>query len=230
MNKVIIDKRRHGLSIIMLDDAGKSWHRSRGGLFRKETKNTDHGKTAVVDLRDKPGLLLLLRHIFGKSKGIVEVERHIVRHALRPLEVGEVAGFAARHVVLSSELAPPFEEEDDAEDLGLSVIGDGVPEGGRVGDVGEGGSVELHGPGEVDAVGGGYVANEGEHGDAAMFDFGVANPSNGGLVGVSPEFSVRETDGVVESDDGVTLLGKDLEIGLGFHIERRLLDASCYGR
>jgi len=72
----------------------------------------------------------------------------------------------------------------------------------------------LHGPREVDTVGGGYVADEGKHGDAPVLNFGVTKEANGGLVGGAPEFGFSEVDRVIEPNNGVALFGERLEVSL----------------
>jgi len=49
------------------------------------------------------------------------------------------------------------------------------------------------------------VSDEGEHRYTAVLDLGVAEETNGGVVGVAPELSVGEAQGIVKVDDGVEL-------------------------
>lgn len=48
-----------------------------------------------------------------------------------------------------------------------------------------------------------------------MLDLRVAKKSNGGLVGLSPEFSLGKVKRIVEANNRVQLLGKCLQISLG---------------
>ena len=132
-------------------------------------------------------------------------------------EVGVVSWTSARHVVLvvrGRELRPPFKEGDNSEDLPLGAIRDGVPKCRRVGLSGEGASVHLHGPRELEAVGVGDVSDESKHGNAAVLDLRVAEETDGSLIGHAPELSLGEVERIVEANDGVQLLSEVLEVSL----------------
>ena len=58
-------ERSHDLSRVRLDDSAESGNGSRGNLRGKESEDTKHSKTAVVDLGTEAGLLLLLAHVLG---------------------------------------------------------------------------------------------------------------------------------------------------------------------
>ncbi len=47
-----------------------------------------------------------------------------------------------------------------------------------------------------------------------MLDLGVAEETDGGLVRLAPELRLGEVERIVEADDGIELLGEDLEVGL----------------
>ena len=117
-------------------------------------------------------------------------------------------------VVRGGKLTPELKESDESKDLPLGVVSDGVPESRGVGLRGEGGSVHLHGPWELDSVGVDNVSYEGEHGNTSVLDLSMTEESNGGLVGSSPESSLGEVKRIVESNNGVQLLGKSLKISL----------------
>ena len=44
----------------------------------------------------------------------------------------------------------------------------------------------------------------------------MAQVTNGGFVGLTPELSLGEVERIIETDDGVEVLGQRLEVGLGF--------------
>ena len=58
------------------------------------------------------------------------------------------------------------------------------------------------------------VADEGGHGDTAVLDLGLTEPSDGELVTLAPECRVSNAEGVEEANDGVELGTKFLEISL----------------
>jgi len=112
------------------------------------------------------------------------------------------------------ELTPEFKEGNDTENLPLGIIRNGIPKSRRVGFTGERGSIHLHGPWEFEAVGMCDVTNEGEHSYTSVLDFSVTKETNGGFVALSPEFGVGEVQRIVESNNRVKLLGKNLKVGL----------------
>ena len=57
------------------------------------------------------------------------------------------------------------------------------------------------------------VAYEGEHGDAAVLNLGLAEPTDGALRAPAVEVGLGKVHGVVELYDGVGLLGEGLEVG-----------------
>ena len=139
-----------------MDNTTENGNRSGDGLFGDEAEKTKHGETAVVDLSPEAACLLVLTHVLAELEGVVEVEGNRVRDAIRAAgEVGEVAGLSTTHVMLvlrSREFTPELEESDEAEDLPLGRVTDGIPESRRVGLRGERGSIHLHGPGELDSI------------------------------------------------------------------------------
>jgi len=132
-------------------------------------------------------------------------------------EVREVTWLSSGHVMLvlrGGKLGPELKESDQSENLPLGIVGNGVPKSRWVGLRWEGSSVHLHGPWELDSVGMYDVSNEGSHGNTSVLDLSMTEESNGGLIGLSPELSLSEVKRIVESYDGVELLGKSLKVGL----------------
>ncbi len=66
-----------------------------------------------------------------------------------------------------------------------------------------------------DEVGLNNVSNEGEHGNTSVLDLGLTKPSDGGLISLSPEVLIGEGKRIIESDNGVEVLGKCLKVTLG---------------
>ena len=119
-------------------------------------------------------------------------------------------------VFWSRELTPEFEETNYKENLPLGSVRDGVPKGRGVGLSGEGGSVHLHGPWELDTVGVDNVSYESKHGNTSVLDLRVTKETDGGFIRSSPEFGLGEVEGVIESNNRVELLGKSLKVSLIF--------------
>lgn len=90
----------------------------------------------------------------------------------------------------TTTLVPKFEHGDDGKDLPLGTNGHGIPLGlgGEV-DRWVGHTSERLGPREH-KVGLNTVSNERKHGNAAVLDFRMTEPSDGSLVALSPEVSV----------------------------------------
>jgi hypothetical protein len=214
----IVNERGHWLSIIRLDNSTEKGNGSRGALFGEESENSQHSSTSVIDLGAKTTLLGLLRHVLGELEGIVKVEWNRVGDSLRTTyKVGEVTWLSSGHVMLvarSGELGPEFKEGDNSEDLPLSRVRDGVPKSRWVGLSWERGSIHLHGPWELNSIGMNNVSNKGEHSNTGVLDLGMTEESNGGFIGGSPELGFGKVEGIVESNDRVELLGKDLKISL----------------
>ena len=208
----------HWLSIVSLDDSGKNWNGTWGALLRKESKDSDLGKTSVVDLGTKTRLLLLLGHVLGELEWVVQVEWNWVWDSLwSSHEVWVVAWLSTGHVVLvgrSGQFRPELKEGNNPEDLPLGGIGDGVPERRWVGLSWEGSSVHLHGPWELDSVGMHNVSDESEHSNTPVLDLSMTEESDGGLVGGTPELSLGEVEWIVESNNWVQLLSQDLKVSL----------------
>ena len=172
-SKVVGGEGGHWLTIVRLDNSSKSWNGSWADLFTEESKDTDLGKTSVVDFGNKTLVLLFLAHVLAELERIVEVERNWVRDALSVStgEVRVVTWLSAGHVVLvviGGKFTPELKEGNGREDLPLGVFADGIPQGRRVGVVREGTSVHFHGPWEFDSVGVDNVSNEGEHSNTSM--------------------------------------------------------------
>ena len=201
-----------------MDDSGKSGDTSGDGLGAQESKDTNHGGTAVVDLLDEASGLLLLRGVLAELEGVVKVEGDRVGDALGARnKVGVVTGLSAGHVVLvvtDGQLSPELKEANEAKDLPLGLVRDGVPKSRGVGLGRERGSVHLHGPRELDSVGVDNVSDEGGHGDTAVLDLGMTEETDGGLVGGSPELGLGEVQGIVELDNRVGRGGDGLKVSL----------------
>ena len=86
----------------------------------------------------------------------------------------------------------------------------GVPELWGIGRVRHG--TAHGGPGELDAVRMHAVPDERSHRNTAVLDLRVAQPADGGLVAHAPEVSLCETERVVESNNGIEVLGESLEV------------------
>ena len=215
---VVGNEGSHRLAVVGLHNTREEGNRSRSALLGEEAKDTELGKTSVVDLGSKTGGLLLLGHVLRELERIIQVERDGVGDAIGSRsEVGEVTGLATGHVMLvvgSGEFRPELKEANEGKDLPLGIIRDGIPKGRGVGLAGERGSVHLHGPGELDTISVDNVSDEGEHGNTAVLDLGVSQEADGGLVSSTPELSLGKVEGIIEANDGVELLGEGLEIGL----------------
>lgn len=90
----------------------------------------------------------------------------------------------------TTAFVPKFEQGNDSKDLPLGANGNCVPLG-LWGEVNRwmGSTCERFGPWEH-KVGLNTVSNEGKHGNAAMLDFGLAQPSDGGFVTLCPEVRI----------------------------------------
>jgi hypothetical protein len=187
-------------------------------LCGEESKDSKLCKTAVVDLCSEATFLGLLGHALAELERIIEVEGHWVRDAIRARdEVREITRLSSSHVMLvvgGGKLAPEFKEADEAEDLPLGIVRDSIPESGRVGLTREGSSVHLHGPWELDSICVDNVSNKGKHGNTSMLDLSVAQESDGGLVGSTPEFSLGKIERIIKSKNRVQFLRKNLKISL----------------
>jgi hypothetical protein len=50
---------------------------------------------------------------------------------------------------------------------------------------------------------------------SSYLDLSLAKEANGGLVSESPEVGLGEVHGIIETEDGVALIGKSFQVGLG---------------
>ena len=210
-------ERGHDLTIVShaSEESGKSRNGARDDLFRKESEDSKHSKTSVVDLSYQTLGLGGLVHALGELERIVEVERNRVRKEV--VEVRVVTRLSSGHVVsvaLSGKLTPELKERDESEDLPLGGVRDGIPESRGVGLRREASSVHLHGPRELDSVGVDNVSNEGEHSNTSVLDLSVTEETDGGLVAGSPELGIGEVERIVVSNHGVQFLGQNLKVGL----------------
>ena len=168
MSEVVGDERGHWLSIVVGNNTGKKRNGSISALCRKESENSKHGSTAIVDFGTETRFLLVLAHVLGEAEGIVQVEWDRVWDSIRSRgEIGEVTGLSSPHVmcvVRGGELTPEFKEANEAENLPLGGVRDGVPKGGGVsGGIREGSSIHLHRPWELDSVSMDNVSYESKH-------------------------------------------------------------------
>ena len=166
-----LNKRRHDLTGVGLDDSTEGRNGSGDGLLAEKSKDPQHRKTAVVDLDQQTPLLLLVGALGGELEGIEQIERG-------GLAVGDVlegrvlAGLSplgvVRPVVVVAELGVPLQEPDKGDDLYLGGDREGVPllGGGKIGG-GVGESPEGEAPGK-DKVGLDAVPDKGGHCDAAV--------------------------------------------------------------
>ncbi len=168
--KHVLGERSHDLTIVRLDNATKGRDGSRDLGLGKESEDTQHSKTSVVDFDLKSTGLGFITLVLAESQRIVKVERNRVGKR-DGVEVREVSRLSSAHVVLvgvSADLTPGFQEKNESEDLPLGGIADLVPEFRWVVVGRESGSVHLHGPWEFDSVGVDNVSDEGEHSNTSV--------------------------------------------------------------
>ena len=67
-------ERDHRVSAVWDGDATEGWDGSRDDVGRKESENTDHGQSSVVDLGNQAAFLGFLGHFLVEAKGIVQVK------------------------------------------------------------------------------------------------------------------------------------------------------------
>mmetsp|Transcript_27920 Transcript_27920/g.50798 ORF Transcript_27920/g.50798 Transcript_27920/m.50798 type:complete len:242 (-) Transcript_27920:159-884(-) len=209
VGKDAVGKGSHEISRVVWDDSLEGRNGTLHLALGRKSNDSKHGGTAIVNLLDKTGCLLLLGIILAQAKRIVQVQ--CASRNDFGVECRERSDLSSLHVVgLTGALTPVFEESNEAKDLVLSGVGNGIPGVGRGETLWEGSAVHGHGPGEGDSVGVGNVADEGKHGNPSMLDLGFAEESNGGLIGLAPEFSLGQSKGIVKSQNGVQLFGQDL--------------------
>mmetsp|Transcript_13950 Transcript_13950/g.28799 ORF Transcript_13950/g.28799 Transcript_13950/m.28799 type:complete len:275 (-) Transcript_13950:14-838(-) len=218
--KHVLGEGSHDLTIVRLDNSTEGRDGSRNLGFGKESEDTQHSKTSVVDFDLKSSGLLLFTLVLAESKRIVKVERNRVRDAIRSRgEVRVVTRLSSLHVVCvlrSAEFTPEFQEGNEGENLPLGGIANSIPECRWVCVVRERGSVHLHGPWEFDSIGMDNVSNEGEHGNTSVLDLSMTQESNGLFVCGSPEFGFSQVQRIVELDNRVKFTSQGFKIGLAF--------------
>ena len=69
--EIVGNEGSHWFAVIWLNNTRKGRDGARADLLRKESKDTDLGKTAIVDLGSEAGCLLLLGHVLGELERIV---------------------------------------------------------------------------------------------------------------------------------------------------------------
>mmetsp|Transcript_10005 Transcript_10005/g.16761 ORF Transcript_10005/g.16761 Transcript_10005/m.16761 type:complete len:218 (-) Transcript_10005:194-847(-) len=202
-------ERSHNLAIVChaMEKTSKRRDGARGDFFGKESEDSKHSKTPVVDLSYQTLGLLVFRHVLGKLERIVEVERNRVRDTFRTSEeIREITRLSSSHVVLvatNRKLRPDLKKSDQTEDLPLSIIRNSVPKGRRVSLRRERSSVHLHGPWELDSVSMDNVSNEGKHSNTSMLDLGMTKESDGSFVASTPELSLGEVERIEEANKWV---------------------------
>jgi hypothetical protein len=110
------------------------------------------------------------------------------------LEAWVLSGLTSLGVVgkdsSTTTFVPKFKHGNDCKDLPLGANGNGVPlRLGREVNRRMGSTGERLGPWEH-KVGLNTVSNEGKHGNAAVLDFGLAQPSDGGIITLCPEVRI----------------------------------------
>ena len=212
-------ERSHDVSVVVLGNTVEERDGTIHLVSSHESHNSDHGETAIVDLGDESRVLLLLAPVLAETKGIIEVEGDRVDGVAEEVEGRESARHSAAHVVglaiVGSRLfTPELEEANNDEDLPLGGLRNSIPLGlGRKVSAGKRISSGSHGPGPVHITLH-DVSNESEHSYASVLDLSVAEEANGGVIGISPELSIRETERVIKIDDRVELLRQSLQLSL----------------
>ena len=112
-------ERNHHVAGVGRDDTLEEGDGARDSSFCKETENPNHGKAAIVDLRNESLLPLLVTHALVETKGIVEVERKD-----GTLFVGELPWLSTSHIVgllvlgnVKLVLVPDLKSTDSENDL-----------------------------------------------------------------------------------------------------------------
>jgi len=191
-------ERSHDFARVWLDDTGKKRDRSRDGLFAKETEDTQHGETSVVDLSLESLGLGILGLVLGQLERIVEaVEGHGVGDVI---EGGEFSWNTTTHVMGQSrggsrdrsKFRVEFKESNESNDLELAGKWKSIPLFRRAERSGwVRGSIEGEGVRE-DKVRLNAVSDEGSHGNSSVLDFGMTQPSDCFFVTGSPESGTGE--------------------------------------
>lgn len=169
-----LSERSHDLSGIRRDKSLKKRNRSGDLLLGKESKDTDLGQSAIVDLGNASSGLGFVALLAGEAEGVEKVKGDRVGNLVRIRELRECTRLSSLHVMSSVGLREVLQKSNEEDDLPLGGIGKGVPLlWGRSGSKREWGTVEAHGPWEVDSVGLHDVSHEGSHGNTSMLDLSV---------------------------------------------------------
>ena len=163
------------VTAVWLDNTTEQRNGSGDGLLQQKSENTQHGQSSVVDFDDKSSGLGVLASVLAESERIVKVERNSVGDG--GSELRELTWLSSSHVVINldvgvrdarGKLAVDLQESNDGDDLVLGFDGKGSPLFRRRKiRARPWGSVELHGPREVE-VGLDAVSNEGGHGNTSV--------------------------------------------------------------
>ena len=70
-------ERNHAVAIVRDGDAIQRRHGSRDLVGRKEPEDAEHGKSAIVDLRQPSSRLLLLTSVLREAERIVQVKSKV---------------------------------------------------------------------------------------------------------------------------------------------------------
>jgi hypothetical protein len=193
-----LSERSHALSGIRSDKSLKKRNRSSNLLLGKESKDTDLGQSAVVDLGNASSGLGFVALAAGEAEGVEKVEGDRVGDLIRVRELGEGTRCSSLHVVSSVGLREVLQESNEEDDLPLGGIGKGVPLlWGGSGSIREWGAVEGHGPREVDSVGLHDISDEGGHGNTSVLDLSMTQEADGGLGSLSPDGSGSQLKRIV---------------------------------
>ena len=180
-----------------------------------KSKNSHHGHTTIVQLDGTFGELgLLIEFVPSKvNVPITEITNKLISSSWNILHD---AG---------------LQETNEEEDLGESILGNGIgPINSRpsIAERAELMSGVVDGAREVDAGAGDNVAQEGEHGHAAVLDLDVAKAVESSLVGIVKQTKwVEEAKGGLGSKlglEGAHGRGDGLNLFHGSSLHRRLLD------
>merc|ERR1719198_158381 len=185
-------ERRHDLARVRAESEARQERDGARHLgLGQEAHEANHREAAVVDLGDQALGLLLGRRVLGELERVKQVERHRVRERV---ERREISGLAAAHVVRLAVrrehvrvLAPELEEANGQNHLPLGHLRGQIPRLLRR-------DAERHrgpraSPRPAEVVGVNDVADEAEHGDAAMLDLSLVQEADRVHVRLAPEFS-----------------------------------------
>mmetsp|Transcript_14477 Transcript_14477/g.21710 ORF Transcript_14477/g.21710 Transcript_14477/m.21710 type:complete len:240 (-) Transcript_14477:34-753(-) len=198
----------------------ESRNRSRNLLLGKESDDSKHSSTSVVDLLNESICLGLFGTVGGPSKRIVEVKSS--SRDVLSIESGHFSDLSSLHVMLlTAYLTPVFKESNEGKDLQLSRVRDSIHSLRSRINLRERSSIQHHWPRPGDSVSMNNVTNESKHGNTSVLNLRLSKESNGRFLGSSPEVGGRKSKRIEAGDNGVELLCKDREVIKGLHLEGR---------